>query len=443
MNKLYFPSFKEKLFSEETEYNYLTNLKNISYKNTSPINSSFNKTSNQTYFKIDLNQTGTRTKKNGASFCLNLTHNQERQKIDQKHNYTQHIILHTVKNKKKILEVENKLKKLKSEKNQKREINYENNFNKENINADNIQENKENNANLILERNNIIRVIVSSEKIIKNFPMEYIHEMVVDICYHLLNSECTYDKIKSINDININEQNTFLFQESHNFFEYRKFYLNFLLQISLGAQISESTLFLSFAIFDRFLCSTFVNYDDFLLIIVTSFVLAIKYNESSEANLDELCQICQKKFGKEEINKCEINIMEKLDYNLSIPTIFDLFQFIKIIKYLNEKEYYFGLFVLEMFVINGGNLRYNALIVIEATYKLICQTSGKQSKNYILYDYLSNSGINIIKYEENINNCLLEIKSDCVNIQNNDFSVLINKFSDDKYKKISIDFQLV
>ena len=161
MNKLYFPSFKEKLFSEETEYNYLTNLKNISYKNTSPINSSFNKTSNQTYFKIDLNQTGTRTKKNGASFCLNLTHNQERQKNDQKYNYTQHIILHTVKNKKKILEVENKLKKLKSEKNQKREVNYENNFNKENINVDNIQENKENNANLVLERNNIILIFFS------------------------------------------------------------------------------------------------------------------------------------------------------------------------------------------------------------------------------------------------------------------------------------------
>ena len=443
MNKLYFPAFKEKLFSEETVYNYYTNLKNISHKNTSQINSSLNKTSNQTYLKIDLNQTGTRTKKNGASFCLNLTHNQERQKIDQRYNYTQHIILHTVKNKKKILEGENKLKKIKSEKNQKREINDENNFNKENINEENMQENQENNGNLILERNNIIRVIVSSEKIIKNFPMEYIREMIIDICYHLLNNEYTYDKIKATNDININEQNSFLFQESHNFFEYRKFYFNFLLQISLGTPISESTLFLSFAIFDRFLCSTFVNYEDFLLITVTSFVLAIKYNESSEANLDELCQICQRKFVKEEINKCEINIMEKLDYNISIPTIFDLFQFIKIIKYLNEKEYYFGLFVLEMFVINGGNLRYNSLIVIEAVYKLICHTTGKQVKNYILYDYLLNSGINIIKYEENINKCLLDISNDCVNIQNNDFSILINKFSDDKYKKISNDFQLV
>ena len=368
--------------------------------------------------------------------------------MEIKHNYTQHIILHTVKNEKKILEEENKQKKIKSEQKQKKEINYKNNFNKENIN-DNIikinnQENKENNKNLIFDRNNIIRVIISSEKIIKNFPMEYIQEMVIDICFHLLNNEYTYDKIKSNNDININEQNSFLFQESQNFFQYRKFYFNFLLQISLGTPISDSTLFLSFTIFDRFLCSTFVNYDDYLLVIITSFVLAIKYNESSEANLDELCQICQKKFTKEEINKCEINIMEKLDYNLSIPTIFDLFQFIKIIKYLSEKEYFFGLFVLEMFVINGGNLRYNSLIIIEAAYKLINETTGKQSKNYILYDkYLVNSGINIIKYEENINNCLLDIKNDCVNIKNNDFSILINKFSDDKYKKISIDFQLI
>ena len=135
--------------------------------------------------------------------------------------------------------------------------------------------------------------------------------------------------------------------------------------------------------------------------------------------------------------------MRKLDYNLSLPTIFDLFQFIKVIKYLSEKEYNFGLFVLEMFVINGGNLKYNALIIIEAIYKLIIETMGKQSKKLILYDYLMNTGINIIKYEEDVNACLLEIKNNCLNIRNNDFSILINKCSDEKYQKISIDFQLV
>ena len=28
----------------------------------------------------------------------------------------------------------------------------------------------------------------------KNFPMEYINEMISDICYNLLNNEYTYDK---------------------------------------------------------------------------------------------------------------------------------------------------------------------------------------------------------------------------------------------------------
>ena len=65
-----------------------------------------------------------------------------------------------------------------------------------------------------------------------------------------------------------------------------------------------------------------------------------KYNESSEPNFDDLVDKCGGKFSKEELKKCELNVMEKLDNNLSIPTIFDLFQFIKIIKYLTEKEYY-------------------------------------------------------------------------------------------------------
>ena len=423
MNKILFSSFQDKLCSDETKHNYHSNFKINSYKNIPQTNSSLNKTSNQTYLKIPLSKTGIKNKKNGASFHLNLTHTQERKKNEIIPNYTQRIILHTVKNKKKILKDENKTQKIIL------------NTQKSEINDENVQSD-----NIIFNRQNIIRVIVSSEKIIKNFPMDYIEEMIVDICYHLLNNECTFEKIK-LNNINNTNDINFLNQ---NFFECRKLYCNFILQISLGSSISESTLFLSYAIFDRYLCSTFTNLDDYLLIIITSLILAIKYNESYEANLDELCTLCGNRFTKEEINRYEIIIMEKLDYNLTIPTIFDLFQFIKIIKYLNEKEYNFGLFVLEMLVIKGRNFKYNAIIIIEAIYRLIMETTGMQVKIPILYDYLKNSGINIIQYEENINNCLSEIKNDCVNIKNNnDFNFLINKFSDEKYKKISIDFQLV
>ena len=435
MNKILYPSFQNDLYSEKTEHNYLSNIKNISYKNSSESSSSLNKTSNQTYLKVSLYPTGGREQKNGASFCLNLIKNKNQQKINTINNYTQHIILHTVENKKKISEEESKIQKiiLKSLKKEKTEIKRE--TKKDEINFLNkLEENiNKNTQSYSINKNNIIRVIISSEKIIKNFPMEYLNEMMIDICHNLLNDECTYEKIK------INSQNL-----GQNFFELRKYYFNFILQISTGSPLSESTIFLSYAIFDRYLCSTRVNYDEYLLIIITSFILAIKYNESSEANFDELCELCGRKFNKEDIKRCEINIMEKLNFNLSLPTIFDLFQFIKIIKYLSEKEYFFGLFVLEMYLINGGNLKYNALIIIEAVYNLINETEGKQTKKFILYDYLFNIGINFIQYDQNINNCLSDIKHDCANIKkNSDFSCLINKFSDEQYQKISIDFQLV
>ena len=61
-----------------------------------------------------------------------------------------------------------------------------------------------------------------------------------------------------------------------------------------------------------------------------------------------------------------------------------------------------------------------------------------------LYNYLENSGISVIKYEECVDKCLADIMNDCLNVKNNnDYTFLINKFSDDKYQKISYDFQLL
>ena len=132
MNKVYFPTVQENLFSEETENHYKSQLKNSSYKNTSQINFSLNKTSNQTYLKISSNQTKIRPQKNGASFCLDFTQKKEKKKNELKNNYTQHIILHTAKNRKKILENENAINKIKSEI-IKKENDYKNNFNKHSI----------------------------------------------------------------------------------------------------------------------------------------------------------------------------------------------------------------------------------------------------------------------------------------------------------------------
>ena len=218
---------------------------------------------------------------------------------------------------------------------------------------------------------------------------------------------------------------------------------NFILKLNMNSSISESTLFLTFNIFDIYVCNHFTSSDNLLLVIITSLVLAIKYIETTIPNLDELCAICDKQFSKEDINKCELKIMEKLNYNISMPTIYDLYQFIKVIKNMKEKEYNLGLFILEMFVISGGVLKYNPLSVIEAIYLLVLQTNGKEMKNLNLYKFMVNKNINIKEYNENINKCLFDIKDECLQVKNKNFKYLIKKFSNEKYQKISIDFQLL
>ena len=69
--------------------------------------------------------------------------------------------------------------------------------------------------------------------------------------------------------------------------------------------------------------------------------------------------VCDQKFKKDQIIKFESYIMEKLNYNISMPTIFNLFQFINVIKNLSLKDYNLGLFILEMFVVSGGVLKYS------------------------------------------------------------------------------------
>ena len=434
MDRKFFLTIDENLFSDDTHKNNcdsdgLTN----SCLDSNETFLSLNNTENYVCQNITLDVT--KNKKDSASFCLNLMKEPNKENFNISHNYTQNIILHSLKdnlNPNSFYKISNKgvqhivLKSLKKNE----EIRKSKNDNNENIS------NNSNNSNMQLNSNNIIRVILSNEKVIKNFPMEYFNEMMYDLCTNLYNSENIYEKIR------INQRHFYNHQQQ-DFFDKRMSLFNFILYLTLDTYINEATLFLTYDIFDRYCSNQPIKEDESQLFAITSFAIAIKYIESTIPNLDELCCICGKAFNKEQINKCELILMEKLNYNISIPTIYDLFQFVKVIKNMNVKDYNLGLFILEMYYIGGGALKYNALIVIEAIYLIILETNGKEKRNLNLYIYMANSGINITKYNEEITSCLLDIKKKCIHIKEKNFSRLIKKFASEKYQKISVDFQLI
>ena len=434
MNKKYFQIYEDRLFSNDThKNNYDSSCKSNSCQDSSETDSSINDNSNNICQNISLNIG--QNKKYCASFPLNLINESHKLNRSSNNKNSQQITLHSVNksnvmaNNENINDNRNKgiqhivLKSLKRNK-------FEKDKTKKSRTKDTNNENE-----IVFNNNDIIRVIIFNDKLIKNFPVEYLNEMISDICNNLINVEYNLGKILSAQ--------CHCFSDSKHFLEKRKNLFNFILHLSMNSSLSDTTLFLIYNIFDRYVSIKSVDSEELLLIIIASFTLAIKYTESTIPNLDELCNICGKKFNKEQINKYEINIMEALNYNISYPTIFDLFQFIKVINHLSEKEYYLGLFILEMFVISGGILQFNPLIILESIYLLVIETSGKEKKMLNLYKYASNFQINIVRYTEEVNNCYINIKEECIFIKEKNFNYLIKKFSSDNYHKISVDFQLI
>ena len=432
MNTNIFTIDEDDIFSDNTyKKNNNLDIKINSYQNSSDTNSSLNNTSNFICQRITLNVS--QNKKKSACFPLISINKENLLNLSQNNIYTQNIILHSINSKKN----PNLIKNNENIENYENKNKYIQHIILKSLNRKKEEKVKapinENYNNIEFNKNNIIRVIVSNEKIMKNFPVEYLNEMICDLCNNLYQSK--YNYIKLMQNQSFNDYQTFLVK--------RKRLFNFILHLSMNSKISECTLFLAFNIFDKFISLENSYNDELLLVIITSFSIAIKYSESSVPNLEELCTICGNKFNKEKINKCELNLMEKLSYNISIPTIYDLYQFIKVFKNMASKEFYLGLFILEMFMISGGALKYNPLIVIEAIYLITLETNGKEKIFLNLYNYISSPKIDIIKYNDEINNCFLNIKEECLHVTDNNFFYLIKKYASEKYEKISVDFQLL
>ena len=417
------------LSNEINKNNFDSYSKNNSYQNSSETYTTYSNSNNYISQNIILNIS--QNKKKGGSFPLNFLDAKNNFEHSQLKNSTQNIILYSLNtfNNLTILNYENKkdkltqhiiLKSLKS----KEEENIKKINNDKNENNNNYT-----NTNIILNSNSIIKLISSNDKISKNFPVEYLNEIISDLCYNLYHSKINLERIK--------------FNQQEKFFQMRMSLFNFILHLGMNSPISEGTIFLTYNIFDKYISVQSTDNDELILIIISSFCLATKYIESCIPNLDELCCVCNNKYTKDQMIKCELNIMEKLDYNISRPTIFDLFQFIKIIKNMTPKEYNLGLFIFEMFIISGQALKYNSLIIIEAVYLLILETTGKERIYLNLYTYFVNRDIDINKYNEDINNCLLDIKNECLHVKDKNFEYLIKKFESEKYQKISVDFQLL
>ena len=178
----------------------------------------------------------------------------------------------------------------------------------------------------------------------------------------------------------------------------------------------SSTLFLTINLIDRYLSKKSIHRTKFQLLGVTSLFIAFKYEEIYMKNINDFIDLTARAFDKAEILSMEKTIINLVEFNLDLPLSNDFFDLLSTVYKFDKKEYNFGCFLLEAFLLDINCCKYKQSQIGLATCFIILRLRQMkrinpiEDNNFIEY-YCKEYKINfeIWKDYDIIVNCAKEI----------------------------------
>ena len=232
------------------------------------------------------------------------------------------------------------------------------NFNSKLINNNNInnianEQNKINNSVINNEINFEYINVINNVKEIKNPPL-------ISITYKEFNS--TLLPFEYLNDI----WESFIDKEKLNNYSLkdiistqtdikdsmRCILIDWIISLQNKFFMKKNTLFLTINLIDRYLSKKSIHRTKFQLLGVSSLFIACKYEEIYMKNINQFVELTARAFDKNEILEMEKTIIDLVDFNLDLPLSDDFFDLLSTVFKFNKKEYNFGCFLLEAFLLD-------------------------------------------------------------------------------------------
>nr|QZZ92780.1 cyclin A 2;2 [Larix kaempferi] len=96
--------------------------------------------------------------------------------------------------------------------------------------------------------------------------------------------------------------------------------IDWLVEVSEEYKLVPDTLYLTVSFIDRFLSANVVNRQRLQLLGVSCMLVASKYEEICAPPVEEFCYITDNTYKKEEVLDMEVNVLNRLQYDLTTPT---------------------------------------------------------------------------------------------------------------------------
>lgn len=219
----------------------------------------------------------------------------------------------------------------------------------------------------------------------------------------------------------------------------RAILLDWLVDVHLKFKLLPETLFLTVNLIDRYLSKRSISRTKLQLVGVTAMLIACKYEEIYAPEVRDFVYITDKAYTNEEVKKLEIEMLEVLEFNVTVPSAFRFYEFYEHFVKYDELNSHFIRYLLELSLLDYKTLKHSGSILSAAC--VYVSTKLLHKEGLVFNNNLGNDIEKLIKLTGYSENQIKDVARDVCMIYDNSekasLQAVRKKFMSSKFKEVS------
>ena len=209
----------------------------------------------------------------------------------------------------------------------------------------------------------------------------------------------------------------------------RAILIDWLIDVHLKYKLVPQTMYIAVNLIDRYLSKNDTNRAKLQLVGVAAMFIACKYEEIYPPELKDFVYITDGAYVKADVLNMEYRMLKCLDFNITFPTQWSIFEIYRKKLDLNEKTFKLAWFLMELCLINYKALRFKMSVLAASAILIASKTLGVYRNNW----FSKNIGVEEKKLEE----CCKEIYDFYVYNSTHNLQAIRRKFSLPRFDEVA------
>lgn len=165
----------------------------------------------------------------------------------------------------------------------------------------------------------------------------------------------------------------------------RAILFDWLVDVHLKWKLSAETLYLTFNLIDRYLALKPTLREELQCVGVSALLIACKYEEIYFPEIVDFREITDNTFSKEQILKKELDILSKLEFDVTVPSALRFFEICNIYLKLEGRDKSCALYLLELAAFDYQMLKYKPSLIAASCLMLIVQSNKSLKEKLFMH----------------------------------------------------------